>query len=172
MSEPYVGEIRIFAGNFAPRGWAFCDGQLLAINHHDTLFSLFGTYYGGDGHTTFGLPDLRGRIPVHHGTGPGLGPYPLGATGGAERVTVSTAQLPRHTHTLRASSAAGSSSDPAGHVLASAPSVTALTATAPDTSLAPAMISPAGDSQPHENRMPSYAIHYIVALVGIYPSRS
>ena len=107
MSEPFVGEIRMFAGNFAPRGWAFCDGQLLATSQNDALFSLLGTIYGGDGRTTFGLPDLRGRIPVHAGTGPGLSPRRLGAKAGAEKVTLTVNELPSHTHDLVASNQAG-----------------------------------------------------------------
>ena len=118
MSDPFIGEIKMFAGNFAPRGWALCDGQLLAVSQNDALFSLFGTIYGGDGRTTFGLPDLRGRIPIHAGSGPGLSPRRLGAKGGAENVTLTTAQLPAHKHDIFASSAGASAGNPLNNVSA------------------------------------------------------
>ncbi len=173
MSEPFVGEIRIFAGNFAPRGWAFCEGQLLTVADNDALFSLIGTFYGGDGRTTFGLPDLRGRVPVHQGTGPGLSGYSVGQKGGAEEITLTSAQLPAHTHAFSASTSGGTSASPQDKVVASAPSVTTFIAEAPSTPLAASMV---GDAFPgsaaHENRMPSIAIHYIIALTGIYPSRN
>jgi microcystin-dependent protein len=114
MSEPYVGEIRMFAGNFAPRGWAFCDGQLLAVAQNDALFSLLGTIYGGDGRTTFGLPDLRGRVPIHAGSGPGLSPRRLGEKGGQEDVTLSLNELPQHDHMLIGSNTDASTDEPAG----------------------------------------------------------
>ena len=119
MSEPFVGEIRMFAGNFAPRGWAFCDGQLLAVSQNDALFSLLGTIYGGDGRTTFGLPDLRGRVPIHAGSGPGLSPRRLGAKAGAENVTLTVNQLPSHSHRLSGSANLASESRPEGNVLGS-----------------------------------------------------
>ena len=176
MSEPYVGEIRMFAGNFAPRGWAFCDGQLLAVSQNDALFSLFGTIYGGDGRTTFGLPDLRGRIPVHAGTGPGLSPVRLGAKGGVENVTLTTQEIP-HSHTVKAYSSPGSTSSPIN---------TFLGATGEDyydvdksnhTTLSSKSISYTGGNQSggtesHMNVMPFLCVNFIVALVGIYPSRS
>ena len=122
MSEPFFGEIRLFAGTFAPRGWAFADGQLLAIASNNALFSLYGTYYGGDGRTTFGLPDLRGRIPLHTGQGPGLSNRKLGAEGGRETVTINQNQLPTHNHTpLNATTATGNSLDPVGTGMAPAP---------------------------------------------------
>lgn len=171
MSEPFLGEIRMFAGNFAPRGWAFCDGQLLAVSTNDALFSLFGTLYGGDGRSTFGLPDLRGRVPVHAGQGPGLSQRRLGAKGGAENVTLTTNQLPSHRHALTASSAdANAGVGPTG-MLATTRSDSYGKEGSPDKRMATAAITPTGGSQPHTNMAPSLGLHYIVALVGIYPSR-
>lgn len=172
MSEPFVGEIRMFAGNFAPRGWALCDGQLLAVSQNDTLFSLFGTIYGGDGRTTFGLPDLRGRIPIHQGQGPGLSTRRLGSKSGSEKVTLTTNQMPSHTHSWVATSAAAQNTQPEGRRPATAGgfvyasgSATALSAKTLDT-------AKTGGSQPHDNLMPFLCINYIVALFGIFPSRS
>ena len=146
MSEPFVGEIRMFAGNFAPRGWAFCDGQLLAVSQNDALFSLLGTIYGGDGRTTFGLPDLRGRIPIHMGHGPGLSERRLGAKGGEEKVTLTVNQLPSH----------GADS---------------YINDTPIQSMASSSVTHTGGSRSHTNLMPFLCIHFIIALVGIYPSR-
>lgn len=171
MSEPFIGEIRMFAGNFAPRGWAFCDGQLLAINQNDALFSLLGTIYGGDGRTTFGLPDLRGRLPIHAGQGPGLSERRLGSTGGAESVTVTIGQFPGHNHgPLRASTGAADAADPTGAVLAEG-SADIYVDESPDAALATSTTS-AGGSQAHTNLMPFVCVHFIIALVGIYPSRT
>lgn len=170
MSEPYVGEIRMFAGNFAPRGWAFCDGQLLAVSQNDALFNLFGTIYGGDGGTTFGLPDLRGRIPIHAGSGPGLSPRNLGAKGGAESVTLTTQQIPSHTHGWRASTDAASTRDTGGGVLAqSIPDV--YTSRLSEIDLNAATIGQTGGSRSHTNVMPFLCVHFIVSLFGIFPSR-
>lgn len=172
MSEPFVGEIRMFAGNFAPRSWAYCDGQLLAVSQNDALFSLLGTIYGGDGRTTFGLPDMRGRIPVNQGTGPGLSSRNLGVKAGSENVTLTTNQLPSHTHTLQASSDAADETELQGHVLAStnAP-VDLYNGHTPDGSMSASAITSSGGSQHHTNLMPSLCVHFIIALVGIYPSR-
>ncbi len=172
MSEPFVGEIRMFAGNFAPRGWAYCDGQLLAVSQNDALFSLLGTIYGGDGRTTFGLPDLRGRIPIHAGTGPGLSPRRLGAKSGAENETLTTNQLASHTHDWNASTAAATGSAPAGKVLADPTPVRMFRAVDQNADLASGKIINTGGGQPHTNLMPTLCIHFIIALVGIYPSRS
>jgi len=169
MSEPFVGEVRIFAGNFAPRGWALCDGQLLAVSQNDALFSLLGTIYGGDGRTTFGLPDLRGRVPVHQGTGPGLTDRRLGSKGGAESVSLNDHQLPAHTHTLQASTALASEEGPAGQVTAQ--TETALYGTDAPQPMAPDSTSAVGGNQPHPNLMPYLCMNFIIALVGIYPSR-
>jgi len=171
MSEPFVGEIRMFAGNFAPRSWAFCDGQLLAIPQNDALFSLFGTIYGGDGRTTFGLPDLRGRIPIHAGQGPGLTDRRLGTKAGQENVTVTTQQLPSHTHQLQADSGAANEHIVTGNVLAQAPSSIYIDGGSPDATMAANAISNTGGSGSHTNIQPFLCVHFIVALFGIYPSR-
>jgi microcystin-dependent protein len=171
MSEPFVGEIRMFAGNFAPRGWAFCDGQLLAVSQNDALFSLLGTIYGGDGRTTFGLPDMRGRIPIHAGHGPGLSSRQLGSKGGAEKVTLTLNQLPSHDHPDQASTAAGTQSNPANEYLGASPNVRAFRPHLPDTSMAANAVSTVGDSRSHTNLMPFLCVHFIIALSGIYPSR-
>lgn len=171
MSEPFVGEIRMFAGNFAPRGWAFCDGQLLAVSQNDALFSLLGTIYGGDGRTTFGLPDMRGRIPIHAGSGPGLSPRRLGAKGGEEKVILTVNQLPSHTHgPLKASSQTAVNALPQGQVTAQTDAALYVD----DTPVAPfntGAITNVGGSLPHTNSMPYLCVHFIIALVGIYPSR-
>lgn len=176
MSEPYVAQITMFAGNFAPRGWAFCDGQLLAVAQNDALFSLLGTIYGGDGRTTFGLPDLRGRAAMHAGNGPGLSTYRLGAKGGQERVTLTTNEMPLHNHgvTMRAESRGGNLTDPGGNMLASGSSIFRTNTPADDVRMDAAMIrqNNVGGSQSHNNLPPFQAVNYIIALVGIYPSRS
>lgn len=172
MSEPFVGEIRMFAGNFAPQGWAFCDGQLLAVSQNDALFSLYGTTYGGDGRTTFGLPDLRGRIPIHAGHGPGLSERRLGAKLGEEKVSLTTNQLPSHNHEpMQASTSAGTSNLPNDNLPANSPSVDLWIEDSQSVNLASAAISQAGGSREHTNLMPFLCVHFIVALVGIYPSR-
>ena len=174
MSEPFVGEIRMFAGNFAPRGWAFCDGQLLAVSQNDALFSLLGTIYGGDGRTTFGLPDLRGRIPIHAGHGPGLSERRLGAKAGAEKVTLTVNQLPSHRHDMRGSSQPATERDPQGHVFAetSAGGADLYQASISNRgTLASNTLGNTGGSRSHTNLMPFLCVHFIIALVGIYPSR-
>jgi microcystin-dependent protein len=172
MSEPFVGEIRMFAGNFAPRGWAFCDGQLLAVSQNDALFSLLGTIYGGDGRTTFGLPDLRGRIPIHAGTGPGLSPRRLGSKGGAEKVALTVNQLSSHSHRLQASSQNANVPNPETNVLAQSPSVDIYDDNPSGAALATSSITSVGGSQSHTNLMPFLCIYFIIALLGIYPSRT
>lgn len=172
MADPFVGEIRMFAGTFAPRDWAFCDGQLLAISQNDALFSLLGTYYGGDGRTTFGLPDLRGRLPVHQGSGPGLSPRNMGTRSGAESVTLTADELPGHLHLMQASTATASSPNPAGQVTAVDQGANLYSTTAPTEHLAAGAVSQTGGSQPHDNLMPYSCVHFIIALNGIYPSRS
>ena len=175
MSEPFVREIRMFAGNFAPRGWAFCDGQLLAVSQNDALFSLLGTIYGGDGRTTFGLPDMRGRLPIHAGHGPGLSERRLGAKAGQEHVTLTVNQLPSHTHTMQAATEIGTAATPQSNVLAR---VTAgnpyfsSAAVAPTANMAAASIASTGGSQSHTNLLPYLCVHFIIALFGIYPSRT
>ncbi|PLY01015.1 MAG: phage tail protein [Desulfuromonas sp.] len=171
MSEPFVGEIRMFAGNFAPRGWAYCDGQLLAVSQNDALFSLYGTIYGGDGRTTFGLPDLRGRLPIHAGTGPGLSPRRLGEKAGGENVTLTTNQLPSHSHTGQFSSASGNEANPADNYPAASPSIRNYRPTAPSADMSGTAVNSVGGSRQHTNLMPYLCVNYIIALVGIYPSR-
>lgn len=171
MSEPFVGEIRMFAGNFAPRGWAFCDGQLLAVSQNDALFSLLGTIYGGDGRTTFGLPDLRGRVPIHAGSGPGLSLRRLGARAGAESINLTANQMPQHSHRMQASTAGATSLSPSGNLLAQAQADVYNEEDA-EEGLASAAITNAGGSQIHTNLMPTLCVNFIIALFGIYPSRS
>lgn len=172
MSEPFVGEIRMFAGNFAPRGWAFCDGQLLAISQNDALFSLLGTIYGGDGRTTFGLPEMRGRIPIHAGSGPGLSQRRLGSKAGAEKVTLTVGQNPSHRHDVFASASGASSGTPGGNVsAATSPTNIYSTGLASVQNMNSTAISSTGGSRSHTNFMPFLCVHFIVALFGIYPSR-
>lgn len=171
MSEPFVGEIRMFAGNFAPRGWAYCDGQLLAVSENDTLFSLLGTIYGGDGRTTFGLPDLRGRIPLHQGQGPGLTSRRLGSKEGAEKVTLTTNQMASHTHDWNANTAPADTAGPQGKVLANPVGVRIFEPAGQGTDLASNTIANTGGSGSHTNLMPTLCVHFIIALFGIYPSR-
>ncbi|WP_017328065.1 phage tail protein [Synechococcus sp. PCC 7336] len=171
MSEPFVGEIRMFAGNFAPRGWAFCDGQLLAVSQNDALFSLLGTIYGGDGRTTFGLPDLRGRIPIHAGSGPGLSPRRLGSKAGSETVTLTVNQLPSHTHNIIATDNQGTERNPTGNIVARSGGDIYRQAT-PDGAMASSIVTNVGGSRSHTNLMPTLCINFIIALFGIYPSRS
>ena len=171
MSEPFVGEIRMFAGNFAPRGWALCDGQLLAVSQNDALFSLLGTIYGGDGRTTFGLPDLRGRIPLHQGTGPGLSNRRLGSKAGGETVTLNTNQLASHAHDWNANAADATGGDPQDKVLAKPVNFRFWEPAAPNADLDPSTIDSTGGSRSHSNLMPTLCVNFIVALFGIYPSR-
>jgi len=166
MAQPYVGEIRIFAGNFAPAGWLFCEGQLLSISENETLFQLIGTTYGGDGQTTFALPDLRGRIPVHQGNS-----VILAETGGAEEVTLTVSQLPGHGHPMVAvGGATGSQISPAGALPAQSFNVTPYINDAPTGSFNAQAVGSVGGSQPHENRMPFLCVDYIISLFGIFPS--
>lgn len=167
--DGYVGEIRWFPYNFAPRGFAFCDGQLLAVNQNDALFSLIGTTYGGDGTTTFALPDLRGRVPVHQGQGPGLSSRPLGQKGGQESVALTAGQMPAHTHALHAVDARGDSMSPADKFPGSG---RAYHAGPPVHTLADSALASTGGGQPHTNMAPYQAIHACISLVGIYPSRN
>lgn len=171
MSEPFVGEIRMFAGNFAPRGWAFCDGQLLAVSQNDALFSLLGTIYGGDGRTTFGLPDMRGRIPIHAGQGPGLSMHKLGQKSGSERETLTVDQLSSHSHQLFGTGQTADTTDPGNNIPAQSTTITRFTTAAPDNQLASTAAANIGGSQPHSNTMPFLCVHFIIALFGIYPSR-
>jgi microcystin-dependent protein len=172
MAQPYVGEIRMFAGNFAPAGWMFCEGQLLPISENETLFQLIGTTYGGDGQSTFGLPDLRGRTPVHQGSGLGLSSYALAQSGGVEQVTLTTQQIPVHSHPLLATSNIANSSSPTDSIVAQSSAASLFLEDVPDVSLAPNAIGPDGGSQPHNNLQPYLAVSYIISLFGIFPSQT
>ena len=171
MGQPYIGEIRMFAGNFPPNGWAFCDGSLLAISENDTLFQLIGTTYGGDGQSTFALPDLRGRLPVHPGQGPGMANYyTLGEAAGQEEVTLTSNQIPAHSHGFSTRTAAGSAglTQPGAHILAGGTAM-AYSTSNPNNTMAAAIVS-AGGSQPHSNLMPSVCMNHIISLFGVFPS--
>jgi microcystin-dependent protein len=172
MAQPYIGEIRMFAGNFAPVGWMFCWGQELLISENDALFQLIGTTYGGDGESTFNLPNLAGRVPVHNGQGPGLQSYQIGESAGVESVTLAVQQTPTHNHAWLASTGQGTSNTPQGNVSA-APAVTKLyRLTTPGDPLPATLVQPTGGSQPHENLMPYIAINYIISLFGLFPTAS
>jgi microcystin-dependent protein len=174
MSEPFIGEIRMFSGNFAPRGWALCNGQLLAIAQNTALFSILGTTYGGDGRTTFALPDLRGRAPLNWGQGPGLSPRSIGEQGGSETVTLISSQMPAHTHTANASTLNGDVETPSGTTWGADTSATVLlyNSNPPNTTMNPASIGIAGGNQPHQNMQPFLCVSLIIALEGIYPPRN
>ena len=170
MSEPFMGEIRMAGFNFAPRNWAFCNGQLMAISQNQALYSLLGTTYGGNGTTTFGLPDLRGRVPMHWGNGPGLTPRVQGEVDGTETVTLLQTEMPQHSHLISASSGDSSSKNPIG----SFPGGTAspIYAASANGTMNGQAIGVAGGSQPHQNMQPSLAVTFIIALYGIFPSRN
>jgi microcystin-dependent protein len=171
VSDPFVAEIRIFAGNFAPRGWAFCNGQVLPIAQNTALFSLLGTTYGGNGQTNFALPDLQGRFPMMPGQGPGLSLRDLGEQGGSETVTLLPSEIPSHNHTLRATTA-GTTGTPSGAVIAAATGGPLVYGAPGDpVPMADSTLGPAGSGQPHPNRQPYLALNFIIALQGIYPPR-
>jgi len=169
---PYLGELRLVSFNFPPKGWAFCDGQLLSINQNQALFALLGTTYGGNGTTNFALPDLRGRVPLQAGPGPGLQSYTLGQTGGQEFHTLTLAELPPHTHVAYADSTPGSSAGPSRALPARNAAAVPVYSAVPAVQLAPTAIGAAGGGQAHENRPPTLTLHYIIALQGIFPSQS
>lgn len=173
MSDAYVGEIRMFGGNFAPAGWAFCDGSLLAISENETLFSLIGTTYGGDGQTTFNLPDLRGRIPIHMGTSASGTSFTIGEQVGVESVTLTVSQIPVHTHALLATGNFATTASPQNNAPAAASVVNkdAYGTDQPPTTVSPASIGPAGGNQPHENLQPYLCINFIISLFGLFPTR-
>jgi microcystin-dependent protein len=175
MSSPYIGEIRMFGGNFAPAGWAFCDGASVPIAENDTLFALIGTTYGGDGQSNFNLPDLRGRVPLHMGTDGAGNTYVTGEAAGAENVTLITQQLPAHSHAMLGSSVAAASASPANSVPASLPvqlNRTPYGQDPPFHGIDPSSIGPDGGSQPHTNVQPFLVVSFIISLFGVYPSQS
>jgi microcystin-dependent protein len=167
MSEPYVGEIRLFAGNFAPVNWAFCDGQLLSISQNIVLFELIGTTYGGDGQSTFALPDLRGRVPVHQGNG-----YVQGQQGGTESVALAAGQMPAHHHAMNASTSPASATQGPSQVLGSSAAMRLYGSGAPNMAMDANALAQAGGNQAHENMPPFVALNYIISLFGIFPSQS
>src|SRR5688572_25698653 len=172
MAQPFIGEIRMFAGNFAPNGWMFCEGQTLPISENDALFTLIGTTYGGDGQETFNLPNLASRVPIHMGTGPDGTTYQQGEMAGTEQETLTTQQIPNHTHPLTASTSPAQGTNPTGNVTAQSSLVTLYSPEAPSVSLATNSVTPAGGSQPHENCQPFLCINFIISLFGIFPQQT
>jgi microcystin-dependent protein len=166
MSNPFIGEIRMFGGNFAPQGWAFCNGQLLAIDQNTALFQLIGTTYGGDGQTTFALPNLQSRVPMHQGTG-----HVLGEMAGSEAVTLTVNQIPAHGHNPQASNA-GSATSPSGTVWANSPALQFAPSNSAVSPMHASAIGSAGGSQPHDNMLPYLAINFIISLFGVYPPQN
>jgi microcystin-dependent protein len=173
LSQYFLGEIRMFGGNFPPHGWALCNGQTLSIQQNTALFALLGTFYGGNGTTTFCLPNLQSRFPVHMGQGPGLSYYAIGEIGGTEAVSLTVNQIPQHSHVPQAASGQGTASSPSNAVWAES-ALNNYSASAPDPSsnMAPGALSVAGGSQPHNNMPPYLVVNFIIALVGIFPSRN
>jgi microcystin-dependent protein len=169
MGQPFVGEIRMFGGNFAPAGWAFCDGALMSISENETLFQLIGTTYGGDGQSTFAVPDLRGRLPMHMGNGAGLSARTIGESGGVESVTLTTQQIPNHTHAPLADSNNGNQTTPQNGVWAAA-AASRYSSSAPNLAMNNTLVGQAGGSQPHENLMPYLAVSFIISLFGVFPT--
>jgi microcystin-dependent protein len=172
MADPFVAEIRIFPFNFAPRGWAWCDGQLLPLSQNTALFSLLGTTYGGNGKSNFALPDLQGRAPMHPGQGPGLSLHDLGETGGSETVTLLESEIPAHSHGTSVSAADGTSQSPAGQKLATGIGIGQYApSNGPLTQLSPNTLAPAGGDQPHNNLQPYLTFYFCIALQGVFPPR-
>ena len=173
MGEPYVGEIRMFGGSFAPAGWAMCQGQLMPISENDTLFNLIGTTYGGDGQETFGIPDLQGRVPLHAGQGPGLSQtYQIGEKAGVESVTITAQTLPIHNHSFLASINAATSTDPTNQVIAQTSQIHLFTQDVTNRQMNANSLTPVGGSQPHENIQPYLAISFIISLFGVFPTQT
>jgi microcystin-dependent protein len=167
MSQPFIGEIRMFGGNFAPVGWAFCNGQIIPISQNDALFNLIGTTYGGDGQSTFALPNLQSRVPVHVGPG-----FALGQAAGAETVTLTTSQIPAHSHVPQCNAGSGNQQGPGGGVWAQPSTGTIYSNVAPSLVMDPASVASAGGSQPHDNMVPFLVINFILSLFGIFPSQT
>ena len=172
MADPFVAEIRIFPFNFAPKGWAWCDGQLLPLSQNTALFSLLGTTYGGDGKSNFALPNLEGSAPMHPGQGPGLSLHDLGETGGSDFVTLLQSEIPSHSHSMNVSKSDGIDSSPAGELFAKGIGIGMYAAPGPLTQLDPNMITPAGGDQPHNNLQPYLTLYFNIALQGVYPPRT
>jgi microcystin-dependent protein len=171
MADPFLAEIRIFPFNFAPRGWAFCDGQLMPLSQNTALFALLGTTYGGDGKSTFALPDLQGRVPMQPGQGQGLSPRDLGESSGAETITLLTSEMPLHSHNLVVSEGDGLERFPGGQLLATGIGVGQYGPTSTNTTLSPQALAPAGGSLPHNNMQPYLTLYFNIALQGIFPQR-
>jgi microcystin-dependent protein len=172
MAQPYIGEIRMFAGNFAPAGWMFCEGQTLPISENDALFTLIGTTYGGDGQETFNLPNLASRVPIHMGTAKSGTTYQIGEMAGVETVTLSTQQIPIHNHAVVATLNIGSANAPANGVLAQSTTLKVYGAVDPSVALGSNTVTPAGGSQPHENMQPFLCINFIISLFGVFPTQT
>ncbi len=172
MPEPYIGEIRMFAGNFPPNGWAFCQGQPLPISENEILFQLIGTTYGGDGEEYFNLPNLASRVPIHMGTGPDGTTYQIGEMAGTEQETLTVQQIPNHTHTLLGSAAAASSQTPGNQILAAAENQVYYPQPDVLANMSSQAIAPAGGSQPHENTQPFLCINFIISLFGVIPNQT
>ncbi len=170
MGQPYIGEIRMFGGNFEPAGWMFCEGQLLPISEYETLFNLIGTTYGGDGQSTFALPNLASRVPMHMGSGAGA-TYVIGQVGGEEQVTLTVNQIPAHSHVPQANSGTGSQASPANNVWASSTNLP-YSGSAPAAAMAPQAIGLDGGNQPHDNMVPFVGINFIISLFGVFPTQS
>jgi microcystin-dependent protein len=171
-AQPYVGEIRIFAGNFAPNGWMFCEGQTLPISQNDVLFTLIGTMYGGDGEETFNLPNLASRVPIHFGTAPNGVTYQMAEMAGTEQETLSVQQIPNHTHTLLGSTGAATKGNPSGAVLGTSGQVSYMMESDAALAMSAQAITPVGGSQPHENTQPFLCMNYIISLFGVFPSQT
>jgi len=173
MADPFVAEIRIFPFNFAPKGWAWCDGQLLPLSQNTALFSLLGTTYGGDGKSNFALPNLQGRAPMQPGQGPGLSLHDLGETGGSETVSLLESEMPSHSHGWQVSAGDGNNQSPVGNLLAAGVGMTQYaTAGSPQTFLSPNALAPSGGDQPHNNMQPYLTLYYCIALQGVFPPRT
>ena len=172
MSNPFIGEIRMFGGNFAPAGWAFCSGQLMPISENDTLFNLIGTTYGGDGQETFAMPDLQGRIPIHMGTSSEGINYVIGEKAGVESVTLTTGQIPAHTHPLVGTTGAATAGDPSNFVFNETATTEIYTPFPPAVQMNANSVGTAGGSQPHDNMMPFLVVSFIISLFGIFPTQN
>jgi microcystin-dependent protein len=167
VAQPYVGEIRMFGGNFAPAGWMFCEGQLLPISENETLFNLIGTTYGGDGQSTFALPDLRGRLPVHMGNG-----FTLAETGGVETVTLTVSQIPAHSHAFIGTTSTAIDANPGGNIVAQAQTFFPYLNVPPTVAMAPQAVTSVGGNQPHSNFQPYLCVDFIISLFGVFPSQT